>query len=157
VVGFSSVDDYKYDDTKVEELREQGVPQSEWPRLYEFAPEKRLKYNYVVSDLAALDANVQQTDTTTEGATLAWSEVTVSWLGEKGYQFGNTVDAPWVKEADGLVLWYEDFITTDVENIGGCEGGNASNKQNAKKIFINGQLMLIRNGEIYNLVGARVK
>ena len=66
------------------------------------------------------------------------------------------MDAPWVKEAELLVLWYEDR-TTDVENIGGCEGGNASNKQNAKKIFINGQLMLIRNGEIYNLVGARVK
>jgi hypothetical protein len=152
VIGFSSGDDYEYDWDKVD----WNKPQSEWPRAY-FAPEKNFKNNYVVSDLAALDANVQQTDTTTEGATLAWSEVTVSWLGEKGYQFGNTVDAPWVKEADGLVLWYEDFITTDVENIGGCEGGNASNKQNAKKIFINGQLMLIRNGEIYNLVGARVK
>ena len=152
VIGFSSGDDYEYDWDKVD----WNKPQSEWPRAY-FAPEKNFKNNYVVSDLAALDANVQQTDTTTEGATLAWSEVTVSWLGEKGYQFGNTVDAPWVKEADGMVLWYEDFITTDVENIGGCEGGNASNKQNTKKIFVNGQLMLIRNGEIYNLVGARVR
>ena len=151
VIGFSSGDDYEYDWNNVD----WNKPQSEWPRAY-FAPEKNFKNNYVVSDLAALDANVQQTDTTTEGATLAWSEVTVSWLGEKGYQFGNTVDAPWVKEAELLVLWYEDR-TTDVENIGGCEGGNASNKQNAKKIFINGQLMLIRNGEIYNLVGARVK
>ena len=151
VIGFSSGDDYEYDWDKVD----WNKPQSEWPRAY-FAPEKNFKNNYVVSDLAALDANVQQTDTTTEGATLAWSEVTVSWLGEKGYQFGNTVDAPWVKEADGLILWYEDR-TTDVENIGGCEGGNGSNKQNAKKIFVNGQLMLIRNGEIYNLVGARVK
>ena len=151
VIGFSSGDDYEYDWDNVD----WNKPQSEWPRAY-FAPEKNFKNNYVVSDLVALDANVQQTDTTTEGATLAWSEVTVSWLGEKGYQFGNTVDAPWVKEAELLVLWYEDR-TTDVENIGGCEGGNASNKQNAKKIFINGQLMLIRNGEIYNLVGARVK
>ena len=156
VVGFTSIDDYIYDDTKVEELREQGVPQSEWPRLYEFAPEKRLKYNYVVSDLAPVDATIQLTDTTTEGATLAWSAVTEEWLVENGYQLGNNVDAPWVKEAELLVLWYEDR-TTDVENIGGCEGGNGSNKQNAKKIFINGQLMLIRNGEIYNLVGARVK
>ena len=151
VIGFSSGDDYEYDWDNVD----WNKPQSEWPRAY-FAPEKNFKNNYVVSDLAALDANVQQTDTTTEGATLAWSEVTVSWLGEKGYQFGNTVDAPWVKEADGLILWYEDR-TTDVENIGGCEGGNGSNKQNANKIFVNGQLMLIRNGEIYNLVGARVK
>jgi hypothetical protein len=132
------------------------VPQSEWPRIYAYAPEKRLKYNYVVSDLAALDANVEQTSTTTEGEILAWSAVTEEWLVENGYQLGNNVDAPWVKEAELLVLWYEDR-TTDVENIGGCEGGNASNKQNAKKIFVNGQLMLIRNGEIYNLVGARVK
>ena len=158
VVGFTSIDDYIYDEQKVvdDKLIENGVPQSEWPRIYAYAPEKRLKYNYVVSDLAALDANVEQTSTTTEGETLAWSAVTEEWLVENGYQLGNNVDAPWVKEAELLVLWYEDR-TTDVENIGGCEGGNASNKQNAKKIFINGQLMLIRNGEIYNLVGARVK
>ena len=158
VVGFTSIDDYIYDEQKVvdDKLIENGVPQSEWPRIYAYAPEKRLKYNYVVSDLAALDANVEQTSTTTEGETLAWSAVTEEWLVENGYQLGNNVDAPWVKEAELLVLWYEDR-TTDVENIGGCEGGNGSNKQNAKKIFINGQLMLIRNGEIYNLVGARVK
>ena len=158
VVGFTSIDDYIYDEQKVvdDKLIENGVPQSEWPRIYAYAPEKRLKYNYVVSDLAALDANVEQTSTTTEGETLAWSAVTEEWLVENGYQLGNNVDAPWVKEAELLVLWYEDR-TTDVENIGGCEGGNASNKQNAKKIFVNGQLMLIRNGEIYNLVGARVK
>ena len=158
VVGFTSIDDYIYDEQKVvdDKLIENGVPQSEWPRIYAYAPEKRLKYNYVVSDLAPVDATIQLTDTTTEGATLAWSAVTEEWLVENGYQLGNTVDAPWVKEADGLILWYEDR-TTDVENIGGCEGGNASNKQNAKKIFVNGQLMLIRNGEIYNLVGARVK
>ena len=158
VVGFTSIDDYIYDEQKVvdDKLIENGVPQSEWPRIYAYAPEKRLKYNYVVSDLAALDANVEQTSTTTEGETLAWSAVTEEWLVENGYQLGNNVDAPWVKEAELLVLWYEDR-TTDVENIGGCEGGNASNKQNAKKIFINGQLMLICNGEIYNLVGARVR
>ena len=158
VVGFTSIDDYIYDEQKVvdDKLIENGVPQSEWPRIYAYAPEKRLKYNYVVSDLAALDANVEQTSTTTEGETLAWSAVTEEWLVENGYQLGNNVDAPWVKEAELLVLWYEDR-TTDVENIGGCEGGNGSNKQNAKKIFVNGQLMLIRNGEIYNLVGARVK
>ena len=158
VVGFTSIDDYIYDEQKVvdDKLIENGVPQSEWPRIYAYAPEKRLKYNYVVSDLAALDANVEQTSTTTEGETLAWSAVTEEWLVENGYQLGNNVDAPWVKEAELLVLWYEDR-TTDVENIGGCEGGNASNKQNAQKMFINGQLMLIRNGEIYNLVGARVK
>ena len=158
VVGFTSIDDYIYDEQKVvdDKLIENGVPQSEWPRIYAYAPEKRLKYNYVVSDLAALDANVEQTSTTTEGENLAWSAVTEEWLVENGYRLGNNVDAPWVKEAELLVLWYEDR-TTDVENIGGCEGGNGSNKQNAKKIFVNGQLMLIRNGEIYNLVGARVK
>ena len=68
VVGFTSIDDYIYDEQKVvdDKLIENGVPQSEWPRIYAYAPEKRLKYNYVVSDLAALDANVEQTSTTTE-------------------------------------------------------------------------------------------
>lgn len=158
VVGFTSIDDYIYDEQKVvdDKLIENGVPQSEWPRIYAYAPEKRLKYNYVVSDLAALDANVEQTSTTTEGETLAWSAVTEEWLVENGYQLGNNVDAPWVKEAELLVLWYEDR-TTDVENIGGGEGGNGSNKQNAQKMFINGQLYILRHDSLYSITGARVK
>ena len=151
VAGFTSGDSYEYDYDK----SDLSKPKDEWIRIYG-DPEKYMKNNYVVSGLAAVDATVALTDNTPEGATLAWSAVTEEWLVENGYQLGNNVDAPWVKEAELLVLWYEDR-TTDVENIGGCEGGNASNKQNAKKIFINGQLMLIRNGEIYNLVGARVR
>ena len=159
VVGFSSIDDYVYDEEKVvaDKLIENGVPQSEWPRIYCYAPEKNLKNNYVVSDLAAVDASIQLTDTTTEGANLAWSAVTVSWLGEHGYKLGATVDAPWVKTG-GLTLWFENDLPTDLENTwGNCGEVIGGSNQTTKKMLINGQLMLIRNGEIYNLVGARVK
>ena len=160
VVGFTSIDDYIYDEQKVvdDKLIENGVPQSEWPRIYAYAPEKRLKYNYVVSDLAALDANVEQTSTTTEGETLAWSAVTEEWLVENGYQLGNNVDAPWVKEAELLVLWFESELSTDLENIwGNCGEVIGGSNQTTKKMIINGQLYILRDGKVYNIVGAQVK
>jgi hypothetical protein len=88
---------------------------------------------------------------------LAWSEVTVSWLGEKGYQFGNTVDAPWVK-GEQLILWFESELTTDLENIwGNCGEVIGGSNQTTKKMIINGQLYILRDGKVYNIVGAQVK
>ena len=159
VVGFSSIDDYVYDEEKVvaDKLIENGVPQSEWPRIYCYAPDKGFKNNYVYSALAGVDASIQLADNTTEGANLAWSEVTTAWLGEHGYKLGATVDAPWVKTG-GLTLWFENDLPTDLENTwGNCGEVIGGSNQTTKKMLINGQLMLIRNGEIYNLVGARVR
>ena len=99
VVGFSSGDDFEYD-------VDFSKPESEWERDY-FAPETHFQNNYVVSNLAALDANVQQTDTTTEGATLAWTEVTAEWLSAHGYKLGADLSTPWVFEKNALKLWYE--------------------------------------------------
>ena len=154
VVGFSSGDNYEYDWDKVD----WNKPQSEWPRLY-FAAEKGFKNNYVVSDLAALDATIQLTDTTTEGANLAWSEVTAEWLSAHGYKLGESVDAPWEQTAEALVLWFESEISTDVENIfgGNCGDIIGGGKQNAKKILINGQLYILREDGLYNMTGARVQ
>ena len=153
VVGFSSGDDYEYDWDKVDWSK----PQSEWPRAY-FAPEKNFKNNYVVSDLAAIDATVQLTDTTTEGATLAWSEVTTAWLGEHGYKLGTSVDAPWVY-GEQLTLWFESELETGVEDIfgGNCGDIIGSGKQSAKKIIIDGQMYILRHDGLYNITGARVK
>ena len=137
VVGFSGSDKYNHFEGKYED------------------PETKIKGCYVVSDLAPIDATIQLTDTTTEGATLAWENLTIEWLEEHGYKLGDNVDAPWEMD-ENLSLWYEDR-TTDVENIGGCEGGNASNKQNAKKIFVNGQMYILRHDNLYSITGARVK
>ena len=151
VVGFSSGDDYEYDWDNVDWSK----PQSEWPRAY-FAPEKNFKNNYVVSDLAALDATVQQTDTTTEGATLAWSEVTAEWLGAHGYKLGASVDAPWKLEEDMLTLWFEkEEVKDGVDNIWAEDMNNSNHK--SKKIMIDGQLLIIRDGEWYDIIGARLK
>ena len=150
VIGFSSGDDYEYDWDNVDWSK----PQSEWPRAY-FAPEKNFKNNYVVSDLAALDATVQQTDTTTEGATLAWSEVTAEWLGAHGYKLGTSVDAPWVK-GEQLILWFEDELSTDLENIwGNC--GDVVGGKTAKKLLINGQIYIFRHDGLYTTTGLRIK
>ena len=154
VIGFSSGDDYEYDWDNVD----WNKPQSEWPRAY-FAPEKNFKNNYVISDLAAVDATIQLTDTTTEGANLAWSEVTAEWLSAHGYKLGESVDAPWEQTAEALVLWFESEISTDVENIfgGNCGDIIGGGKQNAKKILINGQMYILRHDGMYNITGARVK
>ena len=147
VIGFSSGDDYEYDWDNVDWSK----PQSEWPRAY-FAPEKNFKNNYVVSDLAALDANVQLTDTTTEGATLAWSEVTTEWLGEHGYKLGNNVDTPWVLSENTLTLWFEgEQVGTGIEDVW-AEDANGT-QSTTRKMIINSQVIIMRNGKMYNLMG----
>ena len=152
VVGFSSGDDYEYDWDNVDWSK----PQSEWPRLY-FAAEKNFKNNYVISDLAPVDATIQLTDTTTEGATLAWSEVTTAWLGEHGYKLGTSVDAPWAY-SEQLTLWFESELNTGLEDIfGGNCGDINGGKPAAKKIIINGQILIIRDGKIYNAQGVQVQ
>ena len=151
VIGFSSGDDYEYDWDHVD----YDQPQSEWPRWY-FPAEKGFKNNYVVSDLAALDATIQLTDTTTEGANLAWENVTTTWLGEHGYQLGENVDAPW-QISENLVLWYESELTTDVENIWGEGSEVVDGKPTAKKLIMDGQMFILRHDGLYNLTGARVK
>lgn len=151
VIGFSSGDDYEYDWDHVD----YDQPQSEWPRWY-FPAEKGFKNNYVVSDLAALDATIQLTDTTTEGANLAWENVTTAWLGEHGYTLGENVDAPW-QISENLVLWYESELTTDVENIWGEGSEVVDGKPTAKKLIMDGQMFILRHDGLYNLTGARVK
>lgn len=151
VIGFTSADDYEYDWDKVD----WDKPQSEWPRDY-FSPEKGFKGNYVVSDLAALDATIQLTDTTTEGATLAWNEVTVEWLAEHSFIIGEGIDAPWKQADDMLKLWFEpEEVENGVDNIWSEDMDNG--KHVAKKMMVSGQLYIIRDGKAYNVQGAQVK
>lgn len=113
VVGFSSCNDYEYDWDHVDYSK----PQSEWPRVYGDA-EKWLKNNYVVSDLAAIDATIALTDTTTEGANLSAEALTADWLAAHGYALGNDVAAPWVLSETGLSLWFEGVVPgTSVEDV----------------------------------------
>ena len=152
VVGFSSGDNYEYNWDKVDWSK----PQSEWPRDY-FAPEKGFKNNYVYSTLAGVDATIQLTDTTTEGATVAAALLTQEWLGEHGFVFGSEVVAPWVY-GDQLTLWFESESSTDLENIwGNCGEILGNENQAAKKLIINGQLYILRHDGLYNATGARVK
>ena len=153
VVGFSSGDDYEYDWDKVDWSK----PQSEWPRVY-FKAEKGFKNNYVYSDLAVVDANVQATDTTTEGATIDAVLLTEEWLGEHGFLFGTEVVAPWVLNEGLLSLWFESELTTDLEDIvgGNCGDVIGGEKKEAKKLHIDGQLYILRPDGLYNVTGARL-
>ena len=151
VIGFSSGDDYEYDWDNVDWSK----PQSEWPRAY-FAPEKNFKNNYVISDLAPVDATIQLTDTTTEGATIAPALLTQEWLGEHGYLFGEEVTAPWVY-GEQLTLWFEDELYTGVEDVvmpnGVTFDGTTIMAQGMLEVYnIQGILMARANGSI-NTVG----
>ncbi len=144
VVGFSSCNDYEYDWDNVDWNKDQ----SEWPRIYG-NPEKCLKDNYVTSALAILDATITAEHTTTEGADMAASELTTDWLSNHGFALGNNVDAPWVLNNDALYLWFENGQTgTGVENIW---TDNATST--ARKLLINGQVVIIRDGKLYNVMG----
>ncbi|MBR6551155.1 MAG: hypothetical protein IKT71_08155 [Paludibacteraceae bacterium] len=154
VIGFSSGDDYEYDWDNVDWSK----PQSEWPRAY-FAPEKNFKNNYVISDLAAIDATVQLTDTTTEGADLCATAFLPEWCAEHGFKFGSDVTAPWVWNEGYLTLWFESELSTGVEDIfgGNCGDILGGENQAAKKLIINGQLYVLRHDGLYNITGTRVK
>ena len=142
VVGFSSGDNYEYDWDKVDWSK----PQSEWPRKY-FTPEKGFVDNYVFSDLAALDATIALTDTTTEGATISASELTSEWLSAHAFAFGYNVAAPWVLDEAGLQLWFEsESIGSGVDNLINQSGISIENGS----IVANGAI------QVYNLHGMLV-
>ena len=50
-------------------------------------------------------------------------------------------------------------MTTDVENIfgGNCGDVIGGEKQTAKKVIIDGQLYILREDDLYNMAGMRVK
>ena len=154
VIGFSSGDDYEYDWDNVDWSK----PQSEWPRAY-FAPEKNFKNNYVISDLAPVDATVQLTDTTTEGADLSATAFLPEWCAEHSFKFGSDVTAPWVWNEGYLTLWFESELSTGVEDIfgGNCGDIIGDGKPSAKKIIIDGQMYILRHDGLYNITGARVR
>ena len=144
VVGFSSCNDYEYDWDNVDYSK----PQAEWPRIY-FNTEKCLKDNYVTSALAILDATITAEHTTTEGADMAANEPTSEWLSAHGFALGNSVDAPWVMNNGALYLWFEDGQTgTGIEDIW---TDNATST--ARKMLINGQVVIVRDGKLYNVMG----
>ena len=138
VVGFSARDKYNHFEGRYE------------------APEANIQGCYVVSELAPIDATIQLTDTTTEGATLAWENVTTEWLIEHGYKLGENVEAPWKME-ENLRLWYEDEVKTDVENVWGDCSDLLDGQPTAKKLIINGQMYILRHDSLYSITGARVK
>ena len=154
VVGFSSCDNYEYDWDNVDWSK----PQSEWPRIY-FGADKGFKNNYVYSDLAGVDATIQLTDSTTEGASISVAELTREWLGEHGYVFGEDVAAPWELNEGVLALWFESELSTDLEDIWGGNCGDilGGEQKMAKKLIINGQLYILRDGKLYDVQGLQVK
>lgn len=147
IVGFSSCNDYEYDWDNVDYSK----PQSEWPRIYGNA-EKWLKDNYVVSSLALIDATIAATDTTTEGVDMAVSALTAEWLNGHGFILGNSVDAPWVLNEGALNLWFEDaLIGSGIEDIWADDANNA--KSSTRKLLMDGQVVIIRDGKMYNIMG----
>ena len=147
IVGFSSCNDYEYDWDNVDYSK----PQSEWPRIYGSA-EKWLKDNYVVSSLALIDATIAATDTTTEGADMAVSALTAEWLNGHGFILGNSVDAPWVLNEGTLNLWFEDaLIGSGIEDVWADD--TTSTQSTTRKLIMNGQVIIIRDGKMYNIMG----
>lgn len=140
VIGFSGSDKYNYFEGKYE------------------APETKIKGCYVVSDLAPVDATIQLTDTTTEGANLSATAFLPEWCTEHGFKFGSDVAAPWAWNDGYLILWFEDELSTDLENTwGNCGDVVGGNNQTAKKLIINGQMYILRHDSLYGITGARVK
>ena len=99
------------------------------------------------SKLAAVDGTIALTDTTTEGATIAESELTTEWLSAHAFAFGNNAANPWILGDMGLVLWFEsESIGSGVDNLINQSGISIENGS----IVANGAI------QVYNLHGMLV-
>lgn len=148
VAGFTSGNNFEYDWDNVD----WNQPQEEWPRVY-FPAEKYMNSNYVVSALATLDASVELTDSTTEGASLAMADVTAEWLAEQGFALGATVEEPWVLKNEVLQLFFEEMVEDAVEDVVvgedlSIENGMLKGNGVLKVYNMNGVLMMQANDEV---------
>ncbi|MBR2486493.1 MAG: hypothetical protein IKB46_01715 [Paludibacteraceae bacterium] len=133
VIGFSAGDKYNYFEQKYE------------------MPETKIQGCYILSDLAAVDTSIQLTDTTTEGANLSAVELTTEWLSQHGFALGTTIDTPW-SLSNTLGLWFEDDqIGTGIEDI--WTDDTHTPQSMIRKMMINGQVLILRNGKLYNVMG----
>lgn len=113
VVGYSSND--------VKELNWEAMndwTDAEWDAFYAgekegiylpATPEDKIHGNYVTSNLAVIDSNIEATEHTTEGATLAAADFTSDFLTKHLFLAGTTVDAPWV-HGQNPYLWFENEL-----------------------------------------------
>lgn len=70
----------------------------DWEPIYSdepVAPDAGMENNYVLGDLALIQATIADDHTTTEGKTLADGEFGREFLEGLGYAYGTSVDAPW--------------------------------------------------------------
>ncbi len=123
IVGKTSADDKEIDwDTMYNTWTE-----DDWNAYYDGTkeplylagtPETTLGQNYVISSLLPIDATIQATDTTTEGATLATAALTNDFFASIDFAGGTTEAAPWVLGTSPY-LWYEKeagALLVDVES-----------------------------------------
>ncbi len=145
IVGYSNGDSFEYDWDKIN----YNKPQSEWPKIYN-ETEKCLKDNYALSGLDVIDAKVQAENTTTEGADLDASDLTLEWLQTHSFAFGDNVDSPWEYVDANLALWFEKDIkgpNTALDNVIDnnvvkFEGDYLIAEGNIYLFNVNGQLMM---------------
>ncbi len=122
IVGKTSADDKEIDYDAMNSWTEE-----DWNAYYEGTkeppyldgtPETALGKNYVISQMQPIDATIQATDTTTEGATLATAALTNDFFAGLNFVGGNTEAAPWVLGTSPY-LWYEKeagALLVDVES-----------------------------------------
>lgn len=108
VIGHSSIDDGEIDwDNEEFDWDNWNGDSSVLPRIYGSA-EKGLADNYAITPIST-DSTVESGVKTTEGATIAVSEVTTELLNTLKFNLGNTNTAPWTL-ADLPALYFENNI-----------------------------------------------
>ncbi len=103
VIGRSSADEMAWD-------WDNPNPDGSYNKVSVGKPEKGLANNYVIQDLAIIDATIADNDSTTEGNTIAPEAITADWLGTQNFLFGESIAQPWLLTETNLGLWYEDMI-----------------------------------------------
>jgi hypothetical protein len=73
-------------------------------------------------------------------------------LTNHGFILGNNVDAPWVLNDGALNLWFEEaLIGSGIEDVWADD--THAKQPSTRKLLLDGQVVIIRDGKIYNIMG----
>ncbi len=73
-------------------------------------PDNGIQNNYAVDGCLPVDSSIEEGANTTEGASIAESELTQEFFEGLGFAFGEDIENPWAIKGNGVVLYYEDAL-----------------------------------------------
>lgn len=124
------------------------LKEAQWDSSIVPTTEAGLANNFVVEGLAIVDATIADENTTTEGATIATSELGKAFFEGLGFKYGTDAENPWNTESDAApYLYYEDPSQSGIEDV--TTDKNKGIEANGSTFSAAGAVKI----EVYNVAG----